>query len=39
MASKNPWMVHLAKCRKEHPKMGVVDLSKIAKKSYKPMKK
>jgi hypothetical protein len=33
---KNPWIVHLAKVRKENPKVkDVVKLSKIAKASYK----
>ena len=36
----NPWMVHLAKTRKENPTCkSVVKLSKIAKKTYKPVKK
>jgi len=35
MAKQNKWMVHLAKVRKENPKIkNVVELSKIAKKSY-----
>lgn len=36
MACKNPWLKHLAKVRKEHPKIkDVKKLVKIAKKSYK----
>lgn len=32
----NPWLVHLAKVRKENPKVkDVAKLAKIAKKSYK----
>lgn len=32
----NPWMVHLAKVRRENPKIkDVVKLSKLAKKTYK----
>ena len=32
----NPWMVHLAKTRKENPTVkDVVKLSQIAKKTYK----
>ena len=39
MKTKNPWLVHLAKIRKENPKIkDVVKLSAIAKKSYKPIK-
>jgi len=37
--SKNPWLVHLAKARKENPKVkDVVKLSKIAKSTYKKKK-
>jgi hypothetical protein len=33
---KNPWLVHLAKCRKDNPKIkDVGKLAKIAKASYK----
>jgi hypothetical protein len=33
---KNPWLVHLAKCRKEHPKIkDVAAIAKLAKASYK----
>jgi len=36
---KNPWMVHLAKVRKDNPKIkDVVKLSKMAKKTYKCIK-
>ena len=32
----NPWLIHLAKTRKANPKIkSVVELSKIAKKTYK----
>lgn len=32
----NPWMVHLAKCRKANPKIkNVSELAKLAKKTYK----
>ena len=32
----NKWLVHLAKCRKQHPKIkDVGKLAKLAKKSYK----
>ena len=38
--AKNTWLVHLAKCRKEHPKIkDVAALAKLAKKTYKPAKK
>jgi len=37
--SKNPWMLHLAKFRKEHPNVRGIDAAKQAKKSYKPIKK
>jgi hypothetical protein len=37
--TKNPWIVHLNKVRKENPKIkDVVKLSKLAKKTYKPKK-
>lgn len=33
---KNPWMTHLAKVRRENPKIkDVGQIAKIAKKSYK----
>jgi hypothetical protein len=33
---KNPWLVHLAKVRKENPKIkDIKELAKIAKKCYK----
>lgn len=36
MKSKNPWLVHLAKVRKENPKeKDVAKLAKLAKKTYK----
>jgi hypothetical protein len=36
----NKWLVHLAKVRKANPKVkDVAVLSKIAKKTYKPVKK
>ena len=36
MVSTNPWMVHLAKVRKQNPKIkDVAQLAKLAKKSYK----
>lgn len=39
MKTKNPWMVHLAKIRKENPKItDVAKLAKLAKKTYKPAK-
>jgi len=32
---KNPWLVHLAKCRKDNPKVkDVKQLAKLARKSY-----
>ena len=35
----NKWLVHLAKVRKDNPKIkDIVKLSKIAKASYKPQK-
>lgn len=35
----NKWLVHLAKVRKDNPKIkDIVKLSKIAKASYKPKK-
>ena len=34
--AKNPWLIHLAKVRKQNPKIkDVAQLAKIAKKSYK----
>jgi len=40
MVKTNPWLVHLAKCRKENPKIKNVSLiAKLAKKTYKPVKK
>ncbi len=37
--SKNPWLVHLAKCRKENPKVkDVSKLAKLAKSTYKKKK-
>jgi len=39
MKSKNPWIAHLAKVRKENPKIkDVAKLAKLAKKSYSPKK-
>lgn len=39
MKTKNPWMLHLAKVRKENPKIkDVKKLAKLAKKTYKPVK-
>ena len=39
MKTKNPWMIHLAKVRKDNPKIkDVAALAKLAKKSYKPIK-
>ena len=36
----NPWIIHLSKVRKANPKVkDIVKLSKIAKASYKPIKK
>jgi len=36
---KNKWLLHLAKTRKENPKIkDVVKLSKIAKSSYRKVK-
>lgn len=36
MVTTNKWLVHLAKVRKDHPKIkDVKELSKIAKKTYK----
>jgi hypothetical protein len=33
---KNPWLVHLAKCRKDNPKVkSVTEIISIAKKTYK----
>jgi hypothetical protein len=35
----NPWLTHLAKVRKENPKVkDVAKLAKLAKKTYKPKK-
>lgn len=41
MAKKpNRWMAHLAEVRKRHPEVkDVVELSKLAKKTYKPEQK
>jgi len=40
MKSKNPWMIHLAKVRMDNPKIKDVGaLAKLAKKTYKPIKK
>ena len=40
MKTKNPWMVHLAKVRAANPKIKNVGvLAKLAKKTYKPIKK
>ena len=39
MATKNPWLLHLAMVRKKNPKIkDVAKLAKIAKASYKPKK-
>jgi len=39
MKTKNPWMIHLAKVRKDNPKIkDITLLAKLAKKSYKPNK-
>ena len=36
----NPWLVHLAKCRKANPKVkDVAVLAKLAKKTYTVKKK
>jgi hypothetical protein len=36
MPTKNKWLIHLAKVRKENPKVkDIKQLAKIAKKSYK----
>ena len=36
MKTKNPWMIHLAKVRKDNPKIkDITLLAKMAKKSYK----
>ena len=36
MKKTNPWMIHLAKVRKENPKIkDVAKLAKLAKKTYK----
>lgn len=36
----NKWLQHLAKVRKENPKIkDVAKIAKLAKKSYKPIKK
>jgi hypothetical protein len=36
---KNAWLTHLAKVRKDNPKIkDVAALAKLAKKSYKPKK-
>lgn len=38
--SKNPWILHLKKVRAANPKIkDVKTLAKLAKKSYKPIKK
>ena len=41
MAKKpNKWMIHMAKVRREHPEVkDVVELSKLAKKTYNPEQK
>jgi len=31
----NPWMIHLAKFRKEHPEFKGISAAKQAKKTYK----
>jgi len=31
----NPWILHLAKVRKENPKLKPVEVMKAAKKTYK----
>jgi hypothetical protein len=36
MKGKNPWMIHLSKFRKEHPKMANTEVMKKARVSYKP---
>lgn len=33
--AKNKWMEHVSKVRKENPGMGMKDVLKTAKKSYK----
>ena len=39
MTKQNSWLVHLAKVRKENPKVkDVGKLAKLAKKTYKPKK-
>lgn len=36
MTTKNPWLAHLAKVRKDNPKeKDVAKLAKLAKKTYK----
>ena len=36
--SKNPWLEHLAKFRKDNPKLSPVEAMKKAKKTYTPKK-
>jgi hypothetical protein len=39
MVCKNPWIKHLAKVRKENPKVkDVKKLAQLAKKTYSPKK-
>ena len=35
MKKKNPWMTHLTKFRKAHPKISLTEAMKKAKKTYK----
>ena len=35
MKTKNPWIMHLQKFKKDHPKMSLTDAMKKAKSSYK----
>lgn len=40
MKTKNSWLIHLSKVRKQNPKIkDVSKLAKLAKQSYKPNKK
>jgi len=38
MKTKNPWLEHLKKFHKAHPKMSYAEAMKEARKTYKPKK-
>jgi hypothetical protein len=35
MKTKNPWIIHVKKVKKENPKLALKEILKIAKRSYK----